>query len=158
VWRAGFTVLRELSRTLRPVFKKTFVKGVIALALFSLLLEVNASNLVNYLIFLAVSLALIAGYAGYKHATVYTIDEEGITLQPPLHRPPKRVEFSNVLDISVSQGFLAKRFGCGSVYLVLKKGRGGYALLGGGFAEALRDIPQPEQVREHISEMLGAYR
>jgi uncharacterized membrane protein YdbT with pleckstrin-like domain len=147
-----------MSQTLRPLFKKTFVKGVIALALFSLLLEVNESNILNYLLFVGVSVGLIAGYAGYKHATTYTIDDDGITVNPPLRRNPKRVEYTNILDITVSQGFLAKRFDCGSVYLVLKSGKGGYALLGGGYAEALRDIPHPQQVYQTISNMLGAYR
>ncbi|MEM0121487.1 MAG: PH domain-containing protein [Thermoprotei archaeon] len=143
-----------MSQTLRPLFKKTFVKGVIALALFSLLLEVNTSNILNYLIFVGVSLALIALYAGYKHATVYTIDDEGVVLYSPLRRTPKRIVFSDVVDISVSQGVLAKRFDCGSVFLILRKSKGSYALMGGGYAEALRDVPHPHAVYELISSML----
>lgn len=147
-----------MKQTVRPVFKKSFVKGVIALALFSLLLEVNTSNILNYLVFLAASLTLIACYAGYKHATVYTIDDEGITLRTPLRRTPKRVDFADIADITFSQGFLAKRFGCGTVFLVLKRGRGSYAIIGGGYAEALRDIPNPQAVYQLISSILGSNR
>lgn len=145
-----------MNRTVRPVFKKTFVKGLIAVALFSLLLDINASNLPNYFIFLAVSLGLISAYAGYKHATLYTIDDDGITVRNPISRTSKRIEFSNISDLTISQGFLAKRFGCGSVFLILKRGRGSYALMGGGYAEALRDIPNPQAIYELISNMLGA--
>lgn len=147
-----------MNQTLRPVFKKTLVKGIIAVGLFSLLLDINASNILNYLIFLAASLCAVAGYAAYKHATVYTIDDGGVTLKSPLRQKTRRIEFSDIADITLSQGFLAKRFGCGSVFLVLKKGRGSYAIVGGGYAEALRDVPNPQAVYELISNMLGPNR
>jgi len=139
---------------LKPNVTKTLVKGTIGLAVFSLLLEVNYSNFVNYLIFLGISYVVLFVYMLFKRSSVYMIDSSGIQIRRPF-RSDIDVPFENVQGVSYAQGVLAKRFSCGTVYIELKKGKGTHRALGGGPAIALRDVPQPVEVVNEISSMVG---
>jgi hypothetical protein len=142
---------------LRPVISKTFVKGAIGIALFSIFLEVNASNIVNYLIFVLVSFLLVALYSLYKRSSNYKLGDEALIITRPL-RASRRVRYADIADLSVSQGILARRFHCGTVFVIMKSGRGSYAVAGGGFAEALRDVKEPAKVYDEIASRLDSLR
>lgn len=144
-----------MSRTdelvIRPAVSKTFVKGLIAIGIFSLFLEVNLSNLLNYLIFLVISVALVLCYMGVKWSARYVIDSSGISIMPFM-RAEKSISYSEIEGISISQGFLAKRFHCGSIYVQLgSRKKGSYMALGGGMADTLRDIKNPQEIYERIA-------
>ena len=139
---------------LKPNVTKTLVKGTIGLAVFSLFLELNSSNFVNYLIFLGISYVVLFVYMLFKRSSVYMIDSSGIQIRRPF-RSDIDVPFENVQGVSYAQGVLAKRFSCGTVYIELKKGKGTHRALGGGPAIALRDVPQPVEVVNEISSMVG---
>jgi len=155
---AGSTreVLLQSEKDLKPNVSKTLVKGTIGIAVFSLFLEVGPSNFVNYLIFLGISYAVLLVYMVSKRSAVYHIDENGISVKRPL-RKDINVPFDNIQALSLSQGILARRFGCGSVYIELKRGRGTHRALGGGPVLALRDVPRPAEVSNRISSMLGPF-
>src|SRR5262249_10338734 len=141
--------------TLRPAVTKTFIKGFIAIAFFSLFLQVNPSKLVNYAIFLAISFILVLFYALVKKANKYVLSERAITLRPFL-RAERSIDYSEIADLSTSQGFLAKRLDCGTVYIGLKNKPASYMAVGqqqttGGMAEALRDVRHPAKVYEIIA-------
>lgn len=135
---------------------KTFVKGTIALAIFSLFLEVSLSNFVNYLVFLGVSYVILLVYMVFKRSTVYRIDDSGISVQRPF-RMKIDVTYENVLGLSYVQGMLAKRFGCGTVYIELKRGRGTHRTMEGGAVLGLRDVPQPVELYNEIANMIGPF-
>jgi hypothetical protein len=141
---------------LRPAVRKTFIKGVIAIGAFSLFLEINPSTLGNYLIYLALSVGLLVAYAFAKQRTVFEFGEEGLEVRRLL-RKPKCIRYHDVTDIVISQGTLAKRFNCGSVYLVLKRGGGNVRLMAGGTAERLEDVPDPDGVFEVVSSRLSPF-
>ena len=141
---------------LRPAVKKTFIKGIIAIGIFSLFLEINPSTLDNYFIYLALSVSLLAAYAFTKRRTVFEFGEEGLEVRRLL-RKPKCILYNDVADIVISQGTLAKRFKCGSVYLVLKRGRGNARLMTGGTAERLEDVPDPDGVLKVVSSRLSPF-
>ena len=141
---------------LRPTVAKTFLKGLIALGVLSIFLEITPANFVHYLIFLAISVGLILVVVGVKHATKIEISDEGLTVKR-LFRPMDSVRYEDILDIAVSQGVLARRFDCGTVFMILKSGRGSVRLMGGGVAEQLEDIPQPNRVSDLISSKLGPF-
>jgi len=143
-------------KALRPNVKKTLLKGTIGLAVFSLFLEVNPSNFGNYLVFLGISYALLLGYMAYKRSAVYTIDSDGIHVKGSFSRVIE-VQYENVQGLSYSQGMLAKRFGCGTVYIELKRGRGTHRAMGGGPVLGLRDVPRPVEVLNEISNMVGPF-
>ena len=141
-------------KTLKPNVKKTFVKGTIGLAVFSLFLEVSPSNFVDYLVFLGISYAILLLYMLSKRSSVYRIDSTGILVKRPFRRDID-VPYENVHGLSYAQGMLAKRFGCGTVYIELKSGKGTHRAWGGGAVLALRDVPRPVEVYNEISNMVG---
>lgn len=136
---------------IRPTVAKTFAKGLIAIGVFSLFLEVNLSNLLNYLIFVLISIGLVLCYMAVKWSARYVIGETGISIVPFM-RAEKSIPYSAIEGISISQGFLAKQFHCGSIYLQLgSKRKGSYMALGGGMAETLRDVKNPKDLYERIA-------
>jgi len=141
---------------LRPRVSKTFLKGLIAVGVFSVFLEITPANFVHYLIFLCISVGLLAVVVAIKRQTRIEISDEGLTVKR-LFRAAESVRFQDILDISVSQGVLAKRFDCGTVYMILKSGKGSVRLMGGGVAEQLEDVPNPEAVCDLITSRLGPY-
>ena len=153
---AGSTSESSETLTLRPIATKTFVKGVIAIAAFSIFLQINASTIGNYLIFLAVSLTAAAVVAFIKRSSVFTIDGDGIKIKRFM-KGPSVVRYDNILDITVAQGILARRFNCGSVFFILKGGRGSVRVMGGGVAERLEDVHDPNGVYELIANQLGPF-
>jgi membrane protein YdbS with pleckstrin-like domain len=139
---------------LRPAVAKSFVKGTIAIAVFSVFLQVNPSNVVKYLLFLGLYYAFIGCYMYLKHAAAYTIDEAGITLKGFLHGA-RLVPYSDIVNLSIAQGLLARRFGCGTVFIDTKGSAGSARTFEGSSAEALRDVRNPTSVVEAISSRLS---
>jgi membrane protein YdbS with pleckstrin-like domain len=139
---------------LRPVVAKSFVKGTIAIVVFSIFLQVTPSNVIGYCIFLCLYYAFVGLYMYSKHAMAYAIGDAGITFKRLWHAA-KVVPFSDIVDLSIAQGLLARRFGCGTVFIDTKGDNGSVRTLGGGRAEALRDVRNPALVVEEISSRLS---
>ena len=140
---------------LRPTVTKSFVKGLIAIGIFSVFLEVNPSNILNYLLFVLISVVLVFCYMGAKWSVRYVISPDGISISPLL-RAEKVIPYSEIEGLSIGQGFLAKRFRCGSIYLQLgQRRKGSYISLAGGTAETLRDVKSPAEVYERIASAMN---
>ncbi len=92
----------------------------------------------------------------YKRHSTFKIGEENIVVSRLFGRP-NSFGYDDIYDISVAQGILAKRFDCGSVYIILKRGRGGVRMMGGGVAERLEDVPKPNYISDLIASRLGPY-
>lgn len=120
----------------RPTVKKTIVKGTILILIFSSFLDV--SKIFNFLIFLALAFLTLLGYAFWKRIYKYQIDEDSVIISSFFET--KRVPYSSIDEYFISVGFLAKRFHCGSVYLILNNRK----------VEILKDIPNPEKAEEEI--------
>jgi uncharacterized membrane protein YdbT with pleckstrin-like domain len=142
--------------TIHPTVTKTFVKGIIAVAAFSLFLEIGPSNLVNYGIFLLVSVAAILAYMGQKRSSTFLVGEDGLVIKSPL-RATRIVDYADITDISLSQGLLAKRFKCGTIFIFVKARRNGCTELGGSAVEALRDVAEPNRIYDQIVSKLSLY-
>jgi Bacterial PH domain len=140
---------------LRPEVTKTIVKGAIGIGAICIFLNVNSQNFLSFLAFLAVSFGFVGAYMALKHSTLYVIDPNGIEIKGFL-RAPRTVKYSDIKDISVSQGMLARRFGCGTLYLDLRHNRGHVKIFGGGSAEALKDVRDPEILRSSIARKLSS--
>jgi len=154
---AGSTEISGSGRQLilRPAVTKTFIKGIIAIGVFSLFLNIT-SNLVHYLTFLGLSLGMLGLFMLFKNRATFKIGEENIEVKR-LFGKPNSFGYEDIYDMSVAQGLLARRLNCGSVYIILKRGRGGVTLMGGGVAERLEDIPNPNYISDIISSRLGPY-
>jgi len=146
----------QSARALKSNVTKTFVKGTIGLAVFSLFLEVSPSNFLNYLIFLGISYAILLVYMLLKRFAVYRIDDTGVSIERPF-RKEIHVPYEDVRGLSYAQGMLAKRFGCGTVYIELKRGKGTHRAWGGGEVLALRDLPKPIELYNEISNTIGPF-
>jgi len=144
------------SKVFRPAVLKTFLKAVIAVAVLSLFLEINSHAYLNYLLFLTIVLGMAAVLCLVKRQTAFKIDNDGIHIKRMLHRPSV-IPYDRIYDVSVSQGVLARRFGCGTVFVVLKNGHGSVRLMGGGVAEKLEDVRNPQEVSAVILSKLGSF-
>jgi uncharacterized membrane protein YdbT with pleckstrin-like domain len=139
----------------KPVVTKSFVKGVIAIFVFSIFLSVNTSHILNYLIFLATMLALVLGYALVKRASTYVLTEDHLTIRSFL-KPEKSINYNDIEDLSISQGILARRFACGTIFVDLKRNNNDSRIYGKQ-VEMLRDVKQPEKVCEMIADRKGQF-
>ncbi|BFH73029.1 PH domain-containing protein [Sulfurisphaera javensis] len=124
----------------KPVISKTIVKGTIIIFIFSLFLDI--SRLISFLIFLGIVFTTLFLYAFWKRIHTYIFDENGIIIQTPFSR--KFISYSIIDDAFISVGFLAKRFHCGSVYLILKTKK----------VEIIRDIPNPDEIFELLKKKI----
>ncbi len=156
--RAGYTTETsdEAPLTLRPTVAKTFLKGVIAIGAFSLVLEVGPSNFINYLIFVGLSLAVLVVGLLAKKSSSFRFEDDALVIRRPLRRATS-IAYRDIIDLSVSQGMLAKRFNCGTVYVLLKTGSGSLKVMGGGSGEQLEDVRDPDHVYEMVSSRLGFF-
>lgn len=154
---AGYTngMNEETRLVLRPMVAKTFIKGAIAIGIFSLFLNI-ASNYLHYFIFLALAFGALGLFMLVKRSSRFAIGEGDIQIKRIMGKS-NVVGYENIVDMSLSQGMLAKKFGCGSLYIILKKGPGGVNIMGGGKAERLEDIPEPDRVLDLISSKLGHF-
>jgi hypothetical protein len=141
---------------LRSVVSKSFLKATFLVAVFSVFLELGPGKIVQYLIFLVLYYAFVCFYAFSKWSTLQIIGEGGIVVKPLL-RAERVTRYSDILDLSYAQGRLAKKFNCGTVFILLKVPGGKAKLFGGGSAELLRDVRDPEKVIEEISSRLSPY-
>jgi uncharacterized membrane protein YdbT with pleckstrin-like domain len=142
--------------TLRPTIVKTFLKGVIAIAVFSVFLQLSWANAAHYLIFLGIYFGFLVAFLVLRNRSTFVLGDESIEIKRVFRRP-NSVRYQDIIDISVSQGFLARRFNCGTVLLILKSGTGNVKLLGGGVGESLEEVPNPQRVSEFISSKLSPY-
>jgi hypothetical protein len=134
---------------------KTFFKGTIALAIFSIFLQVNSGTVIDFLSFVGIYYLFLGFYMFQKRSNSYILGRDGVEFQSFL-RAPRLVKYPDIDSIAVSQGFLAKRFDCGTVYLNLRHHGGRIKILGGGSAEAIRDVKSPALVRNEIENKIGA--
>lgn len=125
---------------LRPTVKKTVVKGTILLAIFSTVLEISPQKIINYLIFVALWYLTLLGYIMWKRSYIYCIDDDNINIRGPLTN--RFIKYNDIKEAFVSQGFLARRFRCGSVYLVTSRR-----------IEIIKDIEEPQNVLDEIEKL-----
>ncbi|MBP1357388.1 MAG: PH domain-containing protein [Sulfolobus sp.] len=119
------------------MIKKTVVKGTIVLLIFSSVLEISPQKIINYLIFVGVWYLTLLAYILWKRSYIYCIDSDNIHIKGILTE--RYIRYSDISEAFVSQGFLAKRFKCGSVYLITPRR-----------VEIIKDIQDPEKVYQEI--------
>ncbi|MDG6981164.1 MAG: PH domain-containing protein [Nitrososphaerota archaeon] len=157
MWRATSTdpEAKEEKR-LRSNVRKSLIKGTLAIALLTPFLQINPSTYVKFVIFLVLAYGLIGAYMIFKGSTVYVLGESGIAIRRPL-RKEEFVAYTNIQELSIAQGMLAKRFRCGSIYVALKKGKGTHTSSLGQGAFVLKDVANPMEVYAEISESTSPF-
>lgn len=122
----------------KPKVSKTIIKGTIIIAIFSIFLNINSHTVFDYLIFLAIEYFSIFLYILWKRSYTYEIMEDKIVIKSPFGQ--KIIKYSEISDEFISSGFLAKRFNCGSIYLILNKNT----------ACIIKDVENPEKIEDEI--------
>ena len=141
---------------LRPTIVKTFLKGIIALAAFSVFLQLSWANAVHYLIFVSLYVGFLLAFVLLRNRSRFELGDESIEIKR-VFRSATSVRYQDIIDISVAQGVLARRFKCGTVFIILKGGSGSVKLLGGGVGEQLEEVPDPQTVCDLITSKLSPY-
>jgi membrane protein YdbS with pleckstrin-like domain len=138
---------------LHPLVIKSLIKGTIAIAIFSVFLNVNSGNFASFLFFLFISYLFVGVYMYWKRGSRYTLDASQIEVKSFL-RAPRIIKYADIDHVSISQGMLAKRFNCGTLYLNLRHSGGHVKIFGGGSAEALRDVRDPDILLASVNRKL----
>ncbi|WP_210433932.1 PH domain-containing protein [Acidianus brierleyi] len=64
--------------------------------------------------------------------------DDKIVIKSPLKQ--KIIKYAEISDEFISSGFLAKRFNCGSIYLILNKNT----------VNIIKDVENPEKIEDEI--------
>ncbi|AKA72832.1 PH domain-containing protein [Saccharolobus solfataricus] len=120
----------------KPTGRRLLVEGTIILTIFSLFLEIT--SVINYLIFVGIWYAILLFIIAWFKSYTYCISESGIIIKSLLGK--KVVKAENFKDTFISQGPIAKKLKCGSIYIILKNGK----------ITVLYDIKNPETFLEKI--------
>ncbi|MCY0852423.1 MAG: PH domain-containing protein [Thermoplasma acidophilum] len=126
-------------------YAKTTIKSLIALLIFSSVIEISSKNIYNYLIFVATWLGLTAIYEVYKYSTKYTLEDDGVHVKSPLKS--NLIYYHNIRDVFMTEGFLQRRFGLSSVYIITPKE-----------AIAVRDLNNGKEFLNLIEDHIGRTR
>jgi membrane protein YdbS with pleckstrin-like domain len=129
----------------KPGIEKTTIKSLFALAVFSVVLEINSRTIYNYLIFVGVWILLTAIYEAYKYSTRFALSDNGLEIRTPLKY--RVIPYSKINDAFLVSGFLQKRFKLSSVYVVMQKN-----------AVGLRDLMGGEGILNDIEDRIGRKR
>ncbi|MDG7011387.1 MAG: PH domain-containing protein [Nitrososphaerota archaeon] len=146
----------EPEKVLRANVAKSLVKATIAMAILTPFLELSWAHIPNYLLFLGAYYLFVGVYMLNKEGTEYRVGESGISIKR-LWRKELTVTYGNIQGLGFSQGMLARRFKCGTVYIELKQGKGTHKSLAGVSVMQLRDLPDPTELMSQISDSLGPY-
>lgn len=125
----------------KPIIKTT-IKSIIALLVFSLVLEINSKNFDNYLIFVASWLFVTFIYEASKYSVIISINENGVEIKGFFKH--NFINFKTIKDVFLTSGILQKRFNLYSVYLVQEKR-----------TIPLRDLTNGVQVLNQIEVAIG---
>ncbi|ACP39407.1 PH domain-containing protein [Saccharolobus islandicus] len=120
----------------KPTGRRLLVEGTIILVIFSLFLEIT--SIINYLIFVGIWYAILFIIIAWFKSHTYCISEKEIIIKSFLGK--KVVKAENFKETFISQGPIAKKLNCGSIYIILKNGK----------ATILYDVKNPEKFLERI--------
>jgi len=125
--------------------EKTTIKSAIALLVFSLVLEISAKNFTDYLIFVGIWFGMTVAYEFYKYTSRHMLMDEGIQIKTIFKT--SLIYYFNIRDVFIIEGFLQRRFGLSSVYIVTPKG-----------AIAFRDVRDGRTLLNEIEDKIGRER
>ncbi len=125
----------------KPTGRRLLVEGTIILLIFSLFLEVT--SIINYLIFVGIWYLLLGLIILWFKNYTYCIYGNEVVVKSALSE--KRVKLSDLRDVFISQGPIAKRLGCGSIYIIPNTGK----------ITVLMDIKNPDDFFQKIKNSLS---
>ena len=146
----------EPERRLKSNVTKSLIKGTFAIAVLSVFLRINYRTFPSYLLFLGFAYAFIGVYMYNKEYTTYTLGDAGISIRKRFGKEID-IPYANIQGLAYSQGMLARRFKCGTVYVELKRGKGSHRSPEGLGVVILKDVPDPTGLIKELEDLMSPY-
>lgn len=125
--------------------EKTLLKGTILLLLFSLFLEIGPNSILNYLEFVLIWYILLFIYIRIKLSNRYVAGEESIQTFNMFGGKTLKYDAINLVFVRV--GFLQKRFGLSTVFIISTR-----------FNVLIRDVENGQNIADKINKKLNELR
>ncbi|WP_048059416.1 PH domain-containing protein [Picrophilus oshimae] len=127
------------------MIEKTLIKITILVLIFSLFLEISYKNILNYLIFLGIVYLSAAFYLLYKMSVKVDLNDDFLYIRNFFRS--RQIKYKNIDEIFTNSGFLQRRFGLMSIYIITRSGN-----------YLIKDIPDSERIFKEIEEKIRESR
>lgn len=117
--------------------EKTLLKITILVAVFSVFLEINNKNILNYLIFLGVIYLISMLYIMFKMSYKVEVYDDHIFIKNFF--VSHTVRYKNIKDFFITEGYLQRKFGLHSIYIITRTKN-----------YLLKDLPDAEKIHQNI--------
>ncbi|ARD84566.1 PH domain-containing protein [Ferroplasma acidiphilum] len=122
--------------------EKTLIKITILVVIFSVFLRINNKTILNYLIFLGVVYLVSILYILYKMSYKVEIYEDHLYIKNFF--ASHIVKYQNIKDFFITEGYLQRKFGLHSIYIITKTKN-----------YLLKDLPDAEKIHDDIQIQLN---
>ena len=117
--------------------EKTLLKITILVVIFSLFLELNTKNILNYFIFLGVVYAISFLYILFKMSYKVEVYDDHVFIKNFF--ASHTIKYQNITDFFITEGYLQRKFGLHSIYIITKTKN-----------YLLKDLPEAEKIHNNI--------
>jgi len=117
--------------------EKTLLKITILVVIFSIFLELNSKNILNYFIFLGVVYAISSLYILFKMSYRVEVYDDHVFIKNFF--ASHTIKYQNITDFFITEGYLQRKFGLHSIYIITKTKN-----------YLLKDLPEAEKIHNNI--------
>ena len=117
--------------------EKTLLKITILVVIFSLFLELNTKNILNYFIFLGVVYAISFLYILFKMSYKVEVYDDHVFIKNFF--ASHTIKYQNITDFFITEGYLQRKFDLHSIYIITKTKN-----------YLLKDLPEAEKIHNNI--------
>ena len=96
--------------------EKTLLKITILVVIFSIFLELNTQNILNYFIFLGVVYAISSLYILFKMSYRVEVYDDHVFIKNFF--ASHTIKYQNITDFFITEGYLQRKFGLHSIYII----------------------------------------
>ncbi len=117
--------------------EKTLLKITILVVIFSVFLELNTRDILNYFIFLGVVYAISSLYILFKMSYRVEVYDDHVFIKNFF--ASHTIKYQNITDFFITEGYLQRKFGLHSIYIITKTKN-----------YLLKDLPEAEKIHNNI--------
>jgi membrane protein YdbS with pleckstrin-like domain len=117
--------------------EKTLLKITILVVIFSVFLELNTKDILNYFIFLGVVYAISSLYILFKMSYRVEVYDDHVFIKNFF--ASHTIKYQNITDFFITEGYLQRKFGLHSIYIITKTKN-----------YLLKDLPEAEKIHNNI--------
>ena len=117
--------------------EKTLLKITILVVIFSVFLELNTKDILNYFIFFGVVYAISSLYILFKMSYRVEVYDDHVFIKNFF--ASHTIKYQNITDFFITEGYLQRKFGLHSIYIITKTKN-----------YLLKDLPEAEKIHNNI--------